>query len=113
MVDAGKQIEHEERRKERAKDVSIQFIDGMFQHFNVLATEDEYDKKDKTLIKFRKGEIKYYGVIIGKEPNERDFCTCSSAWFGNTDEFKKASPIAFQCKHIMGAREQRYEGYPV
>lgn len=111
-MDEGKRILHEDARKERAKDVKIQFIDDKFQHFNVIATADEFDRKDKTLLKIKEGEIKYYGVIIGREPHPRDFCTCESAWYGNSDESKKANPIAFQCKHIIAAREQRYEGYP-
>jgi hypothetical protein len=110
-LDAGKQIQQDEKRQERAKDVSIQFIDG--NHFNVLAKEDEFDKKNPELIKHKKGEIKYYGVIIGKEPHARDFCTCESAWYGNTDEFKKASPIAFQCKHLHAARAIRYGGHTI
>ncbi len=111
-MDVGKQILHDDKRKERAKDVQIQFIDDKFQHFNVVAAEDEFDKKNPELLKHKKGDIKYYGVIIGKEPNPRDFCTCESAWYGNTDEFKKASAFAFQCKHIHKAREVRYGGYP-
>lgn len=105
-MDAGKQLIQDEKRQERARDVQIQFIDG--NHFNVLTKEDEFDKKNPELIKRKKGEIKYYGVLVTKEPHSRDFCTCESAWYGNTDEFKKSSPIAFQCKHLHAARAIRY-----
>lgn len=111
-MDSGKESIFDDKRKERAKDVKIQFIDDKFQHFNVVAAEDEYDKKNPELIKYHKDEIKYYGVIIAKEPSPRDFCTCESAWFGNSDEYKKAHPASFQCKHIHAAREIRYGGHP-
>jgi hypothetical protein len=107
-LDAGKQILHDEKRKERAADVSIQFIDGLFQHFNVIASEDEYDKKNPELLKRKKGEIKYMGILVSKEPHKNDLCTCESFYFGNSDEYKKANPAAFQCKHLHGARKIRY-----
>jgi hypothetical protein len=106
-LDAGKQILHDEKRKKRAEDVKIQFIDGLFQHFNV-AVEDECDRKNPELLKRRKGEIKYYGVLIAKEPHKNDLCTCESFYFGNSDEYKKANTAAFQCKHLHKARLARY-----
>ncbi len=110
-LDAGKQTLHEERRQERAADVEIQFLgDGV--HFNVLSTMDEYDKKNKDLIKYKKGETKHYGILIEKEPHQKDVCTCESFYFGNSDEYKKSHPEAFQCKHLHAARTLRYENYP-
>lgn len=111
-MDAGKQILNEEKRKQRAKDVVIQFIDDKCQHFNVLSIKDEYDRKNPELLKIKAGDVKHLGVILGREPNQKDFCTCESFYFGNSDEYKKANPAAFQCKHIIEARETRYAYYP-
>lgn len=111
MTDKGKEILEKERREERAKDVVIQFVDTNLQHFNVLAEKDEIDKKSG-LIKFKKGDIKYYGVVIGKEPNKSDFCTCPSYWYEMDDDYKKTHAEAFQCKHIIEARAVRFEGHP-
>lgn len=111
-MDEGKQILQDDKRKERSKDVEIQFVDGVFQHFNVVAADDEFDKKNPELLKLKKGEIKYLGAIISKEPHQKDFCTCESFYFGNSDEYKKANPAAFQCKHLHAARAIRYGGHP-
>jgi len=96
-LDEGKQTLQQEKRKERSKDVKIAFIDNRFQHFNVLDDENN---------------IKHLGVVFNKEPHQKDFCTCESFYFGNSDEYKKSHPAAFQCKHILKARETRFEGYP-
>jgi len=96
-MDAGKQILHEDKRKERSKSVNIKFIDELFQHFNILDEE---------------GKIKHLGIIYDKTPHQKDHCTCESFYFGNSDEFKKAHPEAFQCKHLIAARELRFEGHP-
>jgi hypothetical protein len=110
-MDAGKQIIQDEKRQEKAADVSVQFIDGLFQHFNIVAAADEFDKKTGDL-KTKQGEIKYLGIIIEKEPHKNDFCTCPSFYFGQSDEYKKANPAAFQCKHLHAARAIRYGGHP-
>ena len=101
----------DDKRKERAKEVVIQFLgDGV--HFNVIAPEDEYDKKNKELIKYKKGETKHYGILIGQEPHQKDVCTCESFYFGNSDDYKKTNAASFQCKHLHKAREIRYQGHP-
>lgn len=111
-MDLGKETIQEEKRKERAKDVSIKFIDSRLQHFDVIASEDEFDKKNPELLKHKKGDVKYLGAIIERNPHQNDFCTCPSFYFGNSDEYKKAHPAAFQCKHLIEARELRFSGYP-
>ena len=111
-MDAGNETIREEKRKERAKQVSIKFIDDYFQHFDVVAPEDEFDKKNPELLKWKKGDKKYLGIIIGRNPHQSDFCTCPSFYFGNSDEYKKAHLAAFQCKHLIEARELRFCDYP-
>jgi hypothetical protein len=110
-MDKGKQILELQKREARAKEVGIQFIDELFQHFNVLATNDEFDKKTGAP-KFKKGEIKHLGVLFDKEPTFKDVCTCESFFFGNSDEFKKANIASFQCKHLIAAREIRFGVVP-
>lgn len=111
-MDAGKEIQFEERREQRASDVEIQFIDEGFHHFNVLAVKDEVDKKNPELVKTKKGEKKHLGAIWSQDPSIKDFCTCESFYFGNSDEYKKSHTAAFQCKHLIKAREIRYSNYP-
>lgn len=94
MSDHGKAILHEEKRKERSKEVSIRFVDEGLHHFDVL---DE------------QGAVKYRGIIMGDEPHRADFCGCDSLYFGNGDEYKKANPASFQCKHLHRARDRRKE----
>lgn len=96
-MDEGKQTLQKERRESKAEEVLITFIDGAFQHFNVLDSE---------------GKIKHLGILMEKEPHAKDMCTCSSFYFGNSDEYKKSHPAAFQCKHLIKSRKTRYEGHP-
>ena len=106
-MENSKSILSEEKRISKAKDVWIQFIssDGEVSKFNVL---DE------------KGNIKYFGVIKTKTSNESDNCSCPSFTFGMQydkieNEYKGESNYirehgyAFSCKHIISAREKRYE----
>lgn len=111
-MDAGKEIIHEQARQERAKDVMIQFVDDKFQHFNVISDKDETDKKTG-LIKVKQGDIKHIGAVWGKEPSTKDFCTCESFWYSNSDDYKKTHATSFNCKHILSAREIRFEGHPI
>ena len=110
-MDAGKEIIFDERRQARAKEVGIQFVDGLYQHFNVITTKDEFDKKTG-LLKLAAGTIKHMGILWGREPSIKDVCTCESFQFGNSDEFKKSHTHSFQCKHLHSARQIRFEGYP-
>lgn len=97
MVDKGKEIKYQEARQVRAKDVKVVFIDGLFQHFNIL-NEDS--------------SIKHLGVVYEKEPNSKDFCTCESFFYSNSDDYKKTHAFSFQCKHLIAAREVRFVGHP-
>ena len=89
-MDMGKQIIFEERRKEKSKSVRIQFVES--DRFNVL--DDE-------------GNLKYIGKIDPK--NQEDDCTCMSFIQGNKDRYVNANGQAFQCKHIMKAKELRFK----
>lgn len=111
-MDEGKLELFLDRRITRSKDVAIEFVGNNLQHFNVIATEEELDKKTK-LIKFAKGAVKYIGTIFGHDPDKSDYCSCDSFWYGNDDEWKKSHGYAFQCKHIIAARTIRYEGHPI
>lgn len=109
-MDAGKEILFDERRQARAAEVGLRFHDQY--HFDVITAKDEFDKKFPDLIKVKKGDVKHRGVIWSREPNAKDFCTCESFTFGNSDEYKKSHTFAFQCKHIHAARDFVFEGYP-
>ena len=93
-----------ERRIEKSKDIKIQFTDPELKLFVVLGDD---------------GNIKYYGNL--SDNKEDDECSCPSWMYGMA--FDKASSennskgesryqaengIAFQCKHIIGARAIRY-----
>ena len=89
---------------------ALQYIDAF--HFDVIATKDEFDKKFPDLIKIKKGDVRHRGVLWSEKPHQKDFCTCESFFFSNSDEYKKANPVAFQCKHLIAAREQMYGVIP-
>lgn len=106
-MDNSKTIISEEKRASKAKDVWIQFTesDGEIDKFNVLNEE---------------GNIKYFGQIKSKIPNESDKCSCPSYTYGMQydkieDEYKGESNYlrehgySFQCKHIISARAKRNE----
>lgn len=103
-MDEGKNQLFEERRVIRAEteDIFIQFRDS--QHFDVLLEDDE------GIIEFEgiKYKIKYQCKVASKIPAHEDDCTCRSFYFGNSDEYKKANPGAFQCKHLIAGRRHRH-----
>jgi len=87
-MDVGKEIKHEESRKERSVNVNVQFQTGN----NFIVLDDE-------------GNQKYIGVI-GEEP-KLDNCTCPSFFHNNNEKWESAHPEPFQCKHLMRAKEKR------
>lgn len=99
MADAGKDIIFEERRKAASKDVIIKFIDDAKIVFNVLDAA---------------GNLKYDGKVIGKDPHIDDYCSCKSFENGNnpkgSNSYADIHGYAFQCKHILGAREEKFHG---
>lgn len=95
----------EEKRISKSKEVNVQFINGLFEQFNVL---DE------------KGEIKYFGVIT--KDMQDDDCSCQSFFYGMQydkldDDSKRGESRyvatnghSFQCKHIIRARSLKMLG---
>ncbi len=94
-----------ERRVEKSKDVKIQFTDPLTLKSFVVLDDD--------------GNIKYYGKL--SDNKEDDECSCPSWMYGMkfelaSDEnnskgesrYKAENGIAYQCKHIIAAREVRY-----
>jgi len=81
-VDEGKYMIHEQRRKERSKEVKLQFVTN--NNFNVL--DDD-------------GNMKYSGNVI---PGD---CSCPSFIHGNPEKYESSHPDFFQCKHLMRANE--------
>ena len=83
-MDLGKQYIFEERRKERSKEVRIQFVTP--DCFNVV--DDE-------------GNLKYVGSL-----NPLD-CTCQSFMQLNHNRYETTHPEPAKCKHIFRALEIR------
>lgn len=94
-MDEGKYSLFEEKRKEKSKEVKIVFVDAD-NNFNVTDPE---------------GNLKYVGKIVSEKPHLDDDCTCQSFMHGNVKVFIDSHGYAFQCKHLMKARQQRFEGY--
>ena len=92
-MDAGKEQIFEERKALRAKVVNIIFPtnDG---NFNVV--DDE-------------GNLKYSGIVQGPEPHIDDNCTCPNFIPLNNEKWISAHGYAYQCKHLIAAREQKFQ----
>lgn len=93
-MDTGKQILSDEKRKTKSKEVRIQFVMGSPDKNYFVALDDE-------------GSQKYNGCVTKKQ-SMSDYCTCPDYTHRNTDNFINEHGHAFQCKHIMCAREQRF-----
>ncbi len=95
-MDAGKEILFLERRQSRTKDIPIVFTDPM--GFLTL-----HKAIDNGVIEL--SNIKYFGKIT--RDMVHDACTCSSFYHGNSDKWRADHGYAFQCMHIIKAREER------
>ena len=99
-------IQQLDKRKEASKKVNIQFTEDTFTHFNVL---DENEK------------IKYIGKIDLQSIS--DECSCDSFFYGMKfvkieehsekveSRYMAENGTAFQCKHLIHAKELRMEGH--
>lgn len=107
MSDKYKETIHLETRQKNSQQVVIQFVDATKVEFHVLCAEDEFDKKSG--IKLRnKGDPKYNGKVIGNEPHKDDYCTCPNFTPNNNDNYVNEHGYAYQCKHILKARADRF-----
>jgi len=95
-MELGKYILQEEKRIERSKDVKVRFYDSQ----NFLIVDES-------------GDVKYDGKLIGHDFDMDDYCTCQSFQHGNVKNYIDEHGYAFQCKHIIKARQLRFIGYPV
>ena len=89
-MDTSKQIFEQQKREEKAKNVSVKFIpfyDQKVYHFNVYDAE---------------GKIKYIGVVA--KDKLHDECTCHSFMFGNNENYQREHGRNFNCKHLICAR---------
>lgn len=97
-MDNYKEQKQLEKRKDNAKKVLIIFpIKGNYQTFNVV---DE------------NGALKYDGFVTGQQPADTDDCKCPSFTNNNFSKaegwYKDTRGHAFQCKHIIAAREEAF-----
>lgn len=90
-MDTGKEQIHEDRRRERAKDVKIQFT-----------TPNDFIVLDE------EGNEKYNGTV--SEDGTKDNCGCKSFVENNTAKYEASHATPFQCKHLIKAREVRFGG---
>ena len=78
------------------------------------------DKINKFKVLDEGGNEKYEGAIYGKEPHEKDNCSCPSRLYGMKfdrieNEYKGESDYlrehgySYQCKHIIAAKNKRFE----
>ena len=94
-MDNFKEQKEFDKRVEASKQVLVCFpIKGDYQDFIVV---DEH------------GSQKYNGKVIGVDFDKLDYCSCPS--FTNNNDTKMGSytdthGYAFQCKHILAAREE-------
>ena len=84
VMDCGKEMLFEERRKLRSKEVKIQFVTP--DCFNVVDEE---------------GNLKYVGKISPLE------CTCPSFFHSNNNRYETTHAEPLRCKHIMAAERIR------
>jgi len=96
-MDAGKEILFLERRQSRSKGIPIIFTDPLGGFLTLI-------KAIKNGI-IELANIKYFGKITRDKIH--DSCTCQSFYHGNSDKWRADHGYAFQCKHIIGAREAR------
>ena len=89
MTDKGKEILSNEKRKEKTKEVKIQFDDPF--HFKVLGED---------------GKLKYIGKLSPDFPLT-EICTCPDQFHRNSENFRNEHGYALQCKHLRTAHEKR------
>lgn len=99
-------VQQLDKRKEASKKVNVQFPDETFTDFNVLDND---------------GKLKYTGKIDLQNIN--DECSCDSFFYGmkferiaeNSEKvesrYMAENGTAFQCKHVICAKEKRMEGH--
>lgn len=85
-----------EKRKERAKTVTVRLSSTSMHGFHFNVYNDEEDK------------LKYIGEI--SQDHVHDECGCMSFMKSNTENYQKTNPLPFQCKHIIAAHDMM-EGY--
>lgn len=95
-------------RIERSKEVVLKFTDS--ENFLVLEPEDRFDKKTGIQVA-NKDDVKYHGKVMSHVPHIEDDCDCPSFYHGNVEKWIVSHGFAFQCKHLVAARELRYAGY--
>ena len=96
-MDAGKETIFLERRESRSKNIPIIFTDPLGGFLTLK-------KRIKDGI-IKLSNIKYFGKITKDKVG--DSCTCQSFYHGNVYTWSDSHGFAFQCKHIIGAREAR------
>ena len=97
-METSQQILSAEKRQSKSKDCVIQFVKSTetFAYYNVLNEDDS--------------SIKYIGRIE-KIPSLNEYCSCSDQFHRNSKLYQDEHGFAFQCKHLMSAKEKRGWNY--
>jgi len=90
-MDIGKEQIFEERRQQRANDVTFIFTDEF--GFIVL-------KEPAINGKIELSNIKYFGTV------KPETCTCQSFYHGNSENYQITHAEIYNCKHLIKAKEK-------
>lgn len=58
------------------------------------------------------GNVKYTGLVQGKDPHKDDDCTCPNFKPLNNEKWMSTHGYSYNCKHIIAARAKKFGVIP-